>query len=81
MKLSLDRVAELSSRPGVDTDVAFNFLSTLDGLTQGQALANLELDFVAYGWNVATGRAIQQGIMEARLGECPKASPDAQEGR
>jgi len=68
MKLSLDRAAELSSRPGVDTDAAFNFLATLDGLTQGQALANLELDAVAYGWNAATGRAIQQGIMEARLG-------------
>ena len=33
--------------------------------TQAEALANLELDAVSYGWNTATGRAIQQGIMEA----------------
>lgn len=78
MKLSFDRIAELSSRPGVDADAAFNFLASLDGLTHGQALANLELDFVAYGWSVAMGRAIQQGIMEASLGG---ASPDSAEGR
>jgi len=65
MKLSADRIADLSSREGVDADAVVNFLGTLDGLTQTQALANLELDTMAYRWNTPTGRAIQQGIMEA----------------
>jgi hypothetical protein len=39
------------------------------------------IGMVVYGWSVATGRAIQQGIMEARLDEFPKASPDSAEGR
>ena len=65
MKLSAARIADLSSRPGVDRAAVANFLGTLDDLTQSEALANLELDAVAYGWSTATGRAIQQGIMEA----------------
>lgn len=63
-----DRIAKLASLPGVDLDAAWNFLGTLDGLSQAEALANLELDARSYGWNTATCRAIQQGIMEARLG-------------
>jgi hypothetical protein len=65
MNLSAARIADLASREGVDLAAVENFLGTLDGLTQSEALANLELDAVAYGWNTATGRAIQQGIMEA----------------
>jgi tRNA(Ile2) C34 agmatinyltransferase TiaS len=37
-----------------------------NGLTREEALANLEQDTKAYRWNAATGRAIQQGIMEAK---------------
>jgi len=66
--LPLSRVVELSRRDGVDEEAASNFLATMDGLTQAEALANLERDTLLYGWNTATGRAIQQGIMEARLG-------------
>lgn len=66
--LPLSRVVELSQRDGVDEEAAANFLATMDGLTQSEALANLERDALLYGWNTATGRAIQQGIMEARLG-------------
>lgn len=65
MRLSHARIAELASRPGVLTDVAANFLGSMAGLSQAEALANLELDARAYGWTTATGRAIQQGIMEA----------------
>jgi len=65
MKLPAARIAALSSREGADRTTVENFLGTLDGLTQAEALANLELDAVSYGWNTATGRAIQQGIMEA----------------
>lgn len=61
------RITELATMPGVNTRAAFNFLGTLTGLTQAQAMANLELDARAYRWNTETCRAIQQGIMEARL--------------
>lgn len=65
MKLPAARIADSSSREGADRTAVANFLGTLDDLTQSEALANLELDVVAYGWNTPTGRAIQQGIMEA----------------
>jgi hypothetical protein len=44
-----------------------NFLGTLHGMSQLEALANLELDSKLYRWNTATSRAIQAGIMAARL--------------
>jgi len=66
MKLSTARIADLASREGVDVVAVENFFGSIAGLTQAEALANLELDVQAYGWNTATGRAIQQGIMEAR---------------
>jgi len=68
MRLCYDRICALSVREHVDRTAVENFLSSLDGLTQSEALANLEIDASAYRWNSATGRAIQQGIMEARLG-------------
>jgi hypothetical protein len=68
MKLSAARITDLASRESVDVAAVENFLSSLAGLTQTEALANLELDAASYGWNTATGRAVQQGIMEARLG-------------
>lgn len=65
MKLSAARIEELASRPGVNRTAVENFLGTLDGLTREEALANLELDVRSYRWDTATGRAIQQGVMEA----------------
>lgn len=65
MKLLPARIEELASRPGVNRTAVENFLGSLDGLTQEEALANLELDVRSYHWSPATGRAIQQGIMEA----------------
>ncbi len=65
MQLSQARIEELASRSGVKRMAVENFLGTLDGLTREEALANLEQDTKAYRWNAATGRAIQQGIMEA----------------
>lgn len=62
--LSHARIAALAAREGVDRLTVENFLGTLGSLTQAEALANLELDAVTYGWSTATGRAIQQGIME-----------------
>jgi hypothetical protein len=67
-KLNPARIEELASREGVDRVAVENFLFTLfDDTTQEEALANLELDTRSYRWSTATGRAIQQGIMEARL--------------
>jgi len=66
--VNIGRVMALADQPNVDSDAVFNFLATLDGLTQAEALANLELDARSYRWNTQTCRAIQQGIMEARLG-------------
>jgi hypothetical protein len=50
-----------------DENVVANFLCSLGGLTQAEALANLALDARAYRWNTATCRAIRLGIMRARL--------------
>lgn len=66
--MNIGRIVQLVEQEGVDSDAAFNFLASMDGLTQSEALANLELDARAYGWNTPTCRAIQLGIMEARLG-------------
>jgi hypothetical protein len=65
MRLPFDRIESLASMPGVHRLSVENFLATLDGLTQAEALANLEQDVRANGWNTQTGRAIQQGIAEA----------------
>jgi len=65
MKLSYARIEALASLPGVKRIAVENFLATLGDLTREEALANLEQDVRSYKWNVQTGRAIQQGIMEA----------------
>ncbi len=62
-RITLQEIAELAALPGVSRDAVVNFLSTLDDQSQGEALANLEIDARAYGWNTQTGRAIQLGIM------------------
>lgn len=69
VKLTPKKIEELASRSGVNRVAVENFLwSAIDaGFTQGEALANLELDTRSYRWNAATGRAIQQGIMMAGL--------------
>lgn len=68
-KLNAKKIEDLALRPGVDREAVENFLwTTIDaGMSQGEALANLELDTRSYRWNAATGRAIQQGIMMAGL--------------
>ena len=53
--LSHARIAALAAREGVDRLTVENFLGTLGGLTQAEALANLELDAVAYGWSTSHG--------------------------
>jgi hypothetical protein len=65
MKLAWHRIEALASREGVNQTAVENFLGSMDDLTQEEALANLELDARSYKWNPETGRAIQQGIMEA----------------
>jgi hypothetical protein len=68
MKLTADRIQELASRKDVKRIAVENFLGSLDGLNRSEALSNLKLDIKSYRWNAATGRAIQQGIMEADNG-------------
>jgi hypothetical protein len=41
-----------------------NFLCSLEGLTEGEALCNLSLDADSYGWSAATCRAIRAGIAD-----------------
>jgi hypothetical protein len=65
LKLSWQRIEALASQEGVHRVAVENFLATLGDFSQTEALANLEIDSSAYGWGTATGRAIQQGIMEA----------------
>lgn len=65
--LTIKQIEELASRPGVKRIAVENFLDTLQGMTQGNAIDNLNLDMRSYGWNAATVRAIRQGILAAKL--------------
>jgi hypothetical protein len=66
MWIAAERIADLASREGVQKIAVENFLGTLGGLSRAEARANLEQDTKAYSWGTATGRAIQQGIEEAK---------------
>jgi len=65
MNLPAHRIEALASQDGVNRTAVENFLGTMADLNQAEALANLEQDVRSYRWGTATGRAIQQGIMEA----------------
>ena len=43
-------------------EAVFNFLSTCDGMSYGDAMANLEMDAKLYKWNAHTQKAIREGI-------------------
>lgn len=64
MPLPVARIMELSSWEGAKTIAVENFLSTLSGMTQDEAIGNLVLDAKSYRWNTITVRAIEQGIRE-----------------
>ena len=61
-KLSSESIEKFASRKGALRVAVENFLGTLDGMTWGEATANLEYDARSYEWNAATVRAIQAGI-------------------
>ena len=48
-------------RAAIETQVE-NFLATLDGLELEEALANVELDAKAYGWDRATIRSVASQV-------------------
>jgi hypothetical protein len=56
-------IRKLSSRPGVDADAVINFLSSLEGLTYEEAVANAMQDKRDYKWNHATSGAIREGLI------------------
>ena len=62
--LTATRIAELASRPGVRKTAVENFLSSLDGLTYEEAVANCVLDTRLYRWNHETSGTIREGLAE-----------------
>lgn len=57
-----DFIVQLMNRPRVKQSAVANFLGSLEGLSRDEAIANMELDAHAYGWNEATRAAIIDGI-------------------
>lgn len=62
--LTPDRIQQLSGRTGVRKLAVQNFLMTLRGMTEGQALLNLKQDATSYRWDSITQKAIREGIAE-----------------
>lgn len=60
--LTETQIQSLARRQGVRRIAVENFLSTLSGLTQMEARANLALDARSYKWNGPTQQAIRRGI-------------------
>ena len=65
MKLTRERINELAAKPSVRAIAVENFLGSLGSQSKGDALANLEQDARAYGWNARTIAAIRTGIVES----------------
>lgn len=62
--LTPTRIQELAARTGVRKVAVQNFLMTLRGMTEGQALLNLKQDATSYRWDSSTQKAIREGITE-----------------
>jgi hypothetical protein len=58
------RIQELASPEGVRKVAVENFLGTLGGMTEAEAMGNLVQDAKSYRWTTLTVRAIQAGIRE-----------------
>lgn len=57
-----ETINKLASLKGVCSQAVQNFLSTLEGMSREDAVANLELDARLYQWNAPTKKAILDGI-------------------
>ena len=64
-QLTKPEIDTLASRAKVKATAVKNFLGTLDGVTEGQAYANLREDARSYQWNAPTVAAITTGIRAA----------------
>lgn len=64
MVLNFKRIEELASKKKVRRIAVENFLMSLEGLTQRDAMANLSMDARLYKWNAPTQAAIRTGINE-----------------
>jgi hypothetical protein len=58
----LDELALLTAREGVRKIAVENFCGTLEGMTYGEAMANMEMDARLYNWRPTTKNAIKVGI-------------------
>jgi hypothetical protein len=63
--LTFNRIHELANQDGVRTVAIENFLGTLGGMTEDEAMGNLVQDAKAFRWDTLTIRVIQQGIRES----------------
>jgi len=60
--MKVEEIEKLASGKGIKKIAVENFLMSLDGLTEYQAVKNLELDKKLYSWNAAIVRAIRKGM-------------------
>ncbi|HID71577.1 MAG TPA: hypothetical protein EYP29_02385 [Thermoplasmata archaeon] len=67
-ELSLNEIKNLASRPKAKRIAVENFLFSMADLSEREALYNLVLDARFYGWNLATIKAIKDGIKLASGG-------------
>ncbi len=61
-RLTVEQVTVFADRKGVKRNAVVNFLLTLDGMTFSECYANLDQDSRSYKWNLATCKAINDGI-------------------
>jgi len=70
MRKLLDvEIVMLAGRSKVRRIAVENFLSSMDGLTEMEAVGNLYQDARLYGWNGPTVDAIRKGIQLAAGGK------------
>jgi alpha-mannosidase len=62
MAITAEKIEQLVARKGVRRIAVANFLSTLNGMSQADALANLQMDARLYKWDAGTVDAIREGI-------------------
>jgi hypothetical protein len=61
-------IQALANRPGVHSDAVINFLSSLEGMSYQEAVANCEMDARSYRWNLETSGAIREGLIKYYFG-------------
>lgn len=77
--LTSTEISKLTTRKGVKAVAVENFLTSLKGLNELQALGNLAQDAHSYKWNAPTVAAITKGIRMAFMEGESEAQSEARQ--